>query len=490
MSDPTQGLAACHQAVTILRPLAERPAAAVSARRAYVQALTGLGWAEQNFGVDYQGAEQTTREAMRTAAALGAEDLKHLQISADYAFAGAWRTNALVNLDRNQEALRVGKKVLAVAAGVLMRRPWYRLTLEAKEITEGTLAQAAGDELDPQASAGFARAELQAAQAIVALEPKNVDMRNNLGLAITDVCIPLWAQERLRAALGWCHKALAARGRGSRTLSGGFAVQVRYVAARTADWEADAGDLSGALRTAAMTERLLASAVHREATTAGGWLAIPLDAQAVAAEVDYERGDFAAASDVAQRAIQGLLGAKVNSAGALARAYLLYAFARVEGHADYHLDHFAAAVRAWRLALHQAKLVAPFSSSVLASERDSAAISTMLAMTLARRGKRRQAEQVIGPVVSFEEGLLRRNHGDVWVPYELARALYAQSLCDAATRGRLRARASALWYCASMRSRNGRAALGNGKSLDNEPSSDSDVPYAQRRNASRRYSRL
>lgn len=444
VSDPTQGLAACHQAVTILRPLAERPAAAVSARRAYVQALTGLGWAEQNFGVDYQGAEQTTREAMRIAAALGAEDLKHLQISADYAFAGAWRTNALVNLDRNQEALRVGKKVLSVADGVLMRRPWYRLTLEAKEITESTLAQAAGDELDPQASAGFARAELQAAQAIVALDPNNVDMRNNLGLAITDVCVPLWAQGRLRAALGWCHKALAAWGRASRTLSGGFAVQVRYVAARTADWQAAAGDLSGALRTAAMTERLLASAVHREAKTAGGWFAIPLDAQAVAAEVDYERGDFATASDIAQRAIRGLLGTKVNSAGALARAYLLYAFARVDGHAEYHLGHFAAAARAWRLALHQAKLVAPFSSSVLASERDSAAISTMLAMTLARQGKRRQAAQVIGPVVSFEEGLLRHNRGDVWVPYELARALYAQSLCDAATRGRLRARAATL----------------------------------------------
>lgn len=442
--DPARGLAACHQAIALLRPLAARPGASVPARQAYLEALTGLGWAEQNFGVDYQGAEQATREAMRIAAALGARDFRRLQISADYAFAGAWRVNALVNLDHNQQALRVGKKVLAVADGVLARRPWYRLTLGAKEITESTLAQAAGDELDPREGAQFGRAELQAAQAILRLDPKNVDMRNNLGLAITDVCVPLWAQGQLREALGWCRKALDAWAQASKSLSGGFAVQVRYVAGRTADWQAVAGDLTGALRTATTAERMLASRASHQPTAGGGWFAVSLDAQAVAAEVAYERGDSAAASHIAQGAIQSLRRAKVENAGTLARAYLLYAFSRVYGRAEYRLGHFAAAAHAERLALEQAKLVAPFSSSVLASERDRARISEQLAMALARQGKLRQAAQAIGPVLGFEEGLFRRNHGDVWVPYELARALYAQSLCDPAERARLRARAATL----------------------------------------------
>ncbi|MBW4050263.1 MAG: hypothetical protein HIU85_02215 [Proteobacteria bacterium] len=441
--DPTPGLAACRQAIALLRPLAERPGASVPARQAYLEALTGLGWAVQNFGVDYQGAEQATREAMRIATGLGAEDLRHLQVSADYAFAGAWRVNALVNLDRNQEALRVGKKVLAVTDGVLAQRPWYRLTLGAKEITESTLAQAAGDELDPRAGARFGRAERQAALAFLRLDPKNVDMRNNLGLAITDVCVPLWAQGHLPQALGWCRKALDAWVRVSKSLSGGFLVQVRYVAGRTADWQAVAGDLSGALRTAATAERLVASSSPHEPTT-GGRFGISLDARAVAAEVAFERGDFAAASHMAQGAIQSLRGAKVDDAGRLARAYLLYAFARVGGRAEYQLGHFAAAAGAARLALDQAKIVAPFSSSVLASERDRARTSERLAMALARQGKLRQAAQVIGPVVIFEEGLLRRNHGDVWVPYELARALYAQSLCDPVQHARLRGRAATL----------------------------------------------
>ncbi len=442
--DPTRGLAACHQAIARLRPLAERPGASVAARQAYLEALTGLGWAEQNFDVDYQGAARTTGEAMRIAAALGAESLRQLQISADYAFAGAWRVNALVNLDRNQEALRVGKQVLAVTDGVLAQRPWYRLTLDAKEITESTLAQAAGDELDPRAGERFGRAELQAALAILRLDPKNVDMRNNLGLAITDVCVPLWAHGRLREALGWCQQALDAWVGVSKRLSGGFVVQVRYVAARTARWQAVAGDLAGALRTGATANRLSASWSPHKPPTDGGWFAISLDEQAVAAEVSYERGDFAAASHVAQAAIQRLMGAKVDSAGTLARAHLLYAFSRVYGRAEYQLGHFAAAAGAARLALDQAKIVAPFASSVLASKRDRARISTLLAMALARQGKRPQAAQVIGPVLTFEEGLLRRNHGDVWVPYDLARALYARSLCDPLGRARLRARAATL----------------------------------------------
>ncbi len=442
--DPPRGLAACHQAIAILRPLAGRPGASVPARQAYLEALTSLGWAEQNFDVDYQGAEQATGEAMRIAAALGAQDLKQLQISADYAFAGAWRVNALVNLNRNREALRVGKQVLAVTDGVLAQRPWYRLTLDAKEITESTLAQAAGDELDPQAGERFGRAELQTAQAILRLDPKNVDMRNNLGLAITDVCVPLWAHGQLREALGWCDRALDAWVRVSKRLSGGFVVQVRYVAARTARWQAVAGDLPGAQRTAATANRLSASWSPHEPPAAGGWFGISLDEQAVAAEVAYERGDFAGASHVAQAAMQRLTGAKLDSAGTLARAHLLYAFSRVYGRAEYQLGHFAAAAGAARRALDQAKIVAPFASSVLASERARARISTSLAMALARQGKRSQAAQVIAPVLTFEEGLLRRNHGDVWVPYELARALYAQSLCDPVMRARLRARAARL----------------------------------------------
>ena len=73
-----------------------------------------------------------------------------------------------------------------------------------------------------------------------------------------------------------------------------------------------------------------------------------------------------------------------------------------------------------------------------------AEISTWLAMSLARQGKLAEAAQVAGPVASFEQGLLARNHGDVWVPYELACALYAQALAEPGRSVALLSRAAAL----------------------------------------------
>ena len=443
--NPARGIAACHDAIALLQPLAERPGASVPARQAYLEALTGLGWAEQNFSDDYHAAERHTRQAMQIASALGAGDLRHLQISADYAFAGAWRVSALVNLDRNEEALRVGKKVLEVADGVLAQRPWYRLTLYAKEITESTLAQAAGDELDPREGRKFGYAEQQAAQAFLRLDPKNVGMRNNLGLALTDVCVPLWAAGHLGEALDWCRKALDAWGRVSKSLSGGFVVQIRYVATRTAYWQAIAGDPAAALRTTSTVQRLLESSSGHAPTGDSGLFALELDAQAVQAKAAYERGDFAGASRVAGEALERLHALKAtDSTEKLARAYLLYYLANVHGHAEYRLGRFAASERAERVALEQAGTVLPFAASVIANERSRAEISTWLSMALARQGKLRQAAQVIEPVVKFEQGLLARNHGDVWVPLELARALYAQSLCDPAQRTTLLGRSASL----------------------------------------------
>jgi hypothetical protein len=97
------------------------------------------------------------------------------------------------------------------------------------------------------------------------------------------------------------------------------------------------------------------------------------------------------------------------------------------------------------VALAQRKIISgSITFSVLSDRRAEATISTWLSLALARQGKLREAAQVIGPVVSFEQSLLARDHGDVWVLYELACALYAQSLSDPAHREALLRRAAAL----------------------------------------------
>jgi len=423
-SSPGGAPDACHRAVTMLQPLAERPGASRPVREAYLEALTNLGWADQTVGVDYAGAAQATGQAMQIAAALGAESLDDLGISAEYAFAGAWRVNALVNLDRNAEALQVGKRVIAVADGVLAKRPWYRLTLGAREITDGWMVAAAEGELDPRAGQGFALQEQQTAQTLISLDPRDVGARNNFALALTDVCLPLWAGGHLDEALDWCRKSFTVWAGVSTSLRGGFVVQIRYLASRMAHWQAVSGDFAAALRSAASDHGLLVS-------SDSGWFAAGLDAQIAQAEVMYERGDFIGASRLAGRALTQLQSAKsLGDVQKLARAYLLYDFSSVYGHAQYQLGHFALTERAERVALEQNTIVVPFAPSVIESRRDGAEISTWLSMALARQGKLRQAAQAIDPVVTFEESLLARDHGDVWVPYELARALYAQALAE------------------------------------------------------------
>ena len=108
------------------------------------------------------------------------------------------------------------------------------------------------------------------------------------------------------------------------------------------------------------------------------------------------------------------------------------------------LGHFAQSERAERIALDRNAIALPFASSVIANKRDGAEISTWLAMALARQGKLRQAAQVIDPVVTFELGLLARNRGDAWVPFEVARALYAQALAEPTQRDAALKRAARL----------------------------------------------
>ena len=71
-----------------------------------------------------------------------------------------------------------------------------------------------------------------------------------------------------------------------------------------------------------------------------------------------------------------------------------------------------------------------FGGHTVGDRRDQAELSCWLAMTQVRQGKLGAAGLTIGPVVAFNRELATRNHGDVWVPVELARALYVQALTD------------------------------------------------------------
>ncbi|HEX5419989.1 MAG TPA: hypothetical protein VFY39_08310 [Gammaproteobacteria bacterium] len=437
---------ACQHGAAILQPLADRPGASLPARRAYLEALRDIGWVEQYNATHYEHAVQVTQQAMQLAVELGAKNLTDMEVSAEYASAGASRVAALTYLGRDKEALRVGKDALTVADGVLERRPWYRLTLRGKESTESMMAVAAYDELDPRETMNFALEGQQSALALIRLDPSNDSALNDFIITLRTVGESLWAGGRVDEGVDWHLTMLGAwanQPKGARF--GLLALNVGPGMTDRVYRQALAGDLTGAARVAASVQRLIQLIIGRQPPDSIPSLCAELPPRLVQAEAAYERNDFTEASRRAAQATERLANAKPQGpTQKIEAAYLLYYFSSIYGRTEYQLGHFVASESAERVALAQVKIFLSDDISAVANQRKSATFSTWLSMALARQGKLREAAQVIGPVVSFEESLLARDHGDVWVPYDLAGALYAQSLSDPARREALLHRASLL----------------------------------------------
>jgi tetratricopeptide (TPR) repeat protein len=435
----------CRREVSVIEPLAARRRASRAVRKAYLKALMYLGQAELILN-DYQGAQKTSERAMQIGAALGAASLGDLQVSYLYAAAGANRMAALVNLGQDDGAIQIGRSAIAVLDRVLAKRPWYRLALDAKTFADISMASEALSALDPREEQEFALQQQQTTQTLIRLDPSGMGQQNNLALALSVRCQSLWEGGRISEALDACHKAVGVWvGATLPFLTGVFLVQARYNTTRVAHRQAAAGDFAGALRTAVHDQSLLETGSPPRQPDTGGRFASDLDAQIVRADVMYERGDLTGASRLAEQTITRLTSAKpAGDTEKLARAYLLYDLSNIYGPAEYQLGHFESSERAERVALGQNEIVGAFEMATPVSQREGAEISTWLGMALARQGKLRQGAQVIDPIVTFERGLLARNRGNVWVPYDLARALYAQALAEPKRREAALKRAAAL----------------------------------------------
>ncbi|HEY1890120.1 MAG TPA: hypothetical protein VGG63_06920 [Steroidobacteraceae bacterium] len=432
--------AACAHAASILQPLIEGPRAKISAKRVYIESLTRTGFEDLQSN-DVEGSVRFEKQAFQMAGELGGGNLSDLQLSAAYAEAGGWLVNGLALLGRNDEARQVGKEALAAADGVLQQRPGYRLALHAKQLTEIQLSTVAFNELNPQEALRDESAAEQTADLLLQLDPNNISMLNNLTVTLSSVGSALWARGQLDEADAYYIRSIQPL---SKTVHAGsfFAANYASFVGQTGYSQALAGDLAGALRTAA-SGRAIIDEIRRNLPRDSGVMGLmdqwPLLVQAI---VKYERGDFAEVNQLAAQAIQQTRDAKLT--GAVQESFrpgLLYWWYDVDGPAEYQLGHFAAAESAERAAVKWGVITLTQSIS---DRRQMVKDSTWLAMSLAREGKLREGAQVIAPVVKFEQGLLNRDHGDVWVAYELAGALYAQSLAEPAERAHLVSKAAAL----------------------------------------------
>ena len=434
-------LPTAQRAAELMRPLAAAPNASVAARRAYVDILVRIGFKQQASAHGGEDAVRTEREVMRIATDLGARNLSDLDMGAYYAEACAWAVQALENLGRYGEARRTGEDCMVLADQVLERRPGYRLALHAQGVLAGVLVSVAQDELDPQAAMRVGLRQEQVQLTLLRLDPNNIVSLNNFAVAEGQLGDSLWAAGHLREAVPFYLKQLDYGGRAS---AGGaiFAIGRSAIMASTAVRQAQVGEAAAAAATLAAGAPFLAKL--RQSEPPGSVAAVIVDAIGKDAEawVAFERNDVLAARRIAADVVNELQAVTPHGGAQEFSKYLTLNYTySVEGRAEYQLGDFAAAERSEVKAVEASKASGAEASD---DQRRRAQASTWIAMAQARQGRMSEAAQTIGPVVKFLRELAAKNHGDQWLPLELAGALYAEALSDPARSAALLGEAAAL----------------------------------------------
>lgn len=414
------------RAAALLRPLAEAKNASVPARRAYVEILVRIGYEQLN-GNKNEAAVQTEQLAQRYATELGALDLSNLEMGAYYVEAGAWMVPALVNLGRNEEARRIGEATVALGDKVLEQRPGYRLALHGQQVIMSSLVNVAQNDLDPLEAIRIAKRDEQISLTLLGLDRDNIVTVNNLGVALQTMGDSQWAAGQLHEAIASYQSSVADYGKATAG-GAGFVIIRAYDAASTAFRQAQIGDFTAAAATvaagAAFLERL-------QQTEPKGSVAVDMiDAIDKAGEawVALERDDLTTAERVSADAERELQAIKpMGDLQVSERSITLFAVAHIAGRTAYRQGAWVAAEREERTALEGRKI---WGTQAIPDQRDLGEVSTWIAMAQARQGKSAEALQTIAPVVKFQRELAAKNHGDQWLPLELAGALYAEALAD------------------------------------------------------------
>jgi len=364
---------------------------------------------------------------MRIATDLGARSLSDLDMGAYYAEACSWAVQALESLGRYDEAQRSGEDCMALADQVLERRPGYRLALHAQGVLASILVSVAQDELDPKAAMRVGLRQEQVQLTLLRLDPNNIASLNNFALAEGQLGDSLWAAGHLREAVPFYLKQLDYLGRAS---AGGaaFAINRSAIMELTASRQAQLGEAAAAAATLAAGAPFLAKL--RQSEPPGSMAVVLVDAIGKNGEawVAFERDDVLAARRMAADAVSELQAATPHGGEQEFSKYLSLHFAyMLEGRAEYQLGDFAAAERSEAKALEASHAGG---AELTDDRRRRAQCSTWIAMAQARQGRLSEAARTIGPALRFYRELAAKNHGDQWLPLELAGALYAEALAE------------------------------------------------------------
>jgi tetratricopeptide (TPR) repeat protein len=337
-------------------------------------------------------------------------------------------------MGRNDEARRRGEDAVALADKVLEQRPGYRLALHGQQVIEGSLSNVAQNELNPTEAFRLGLRMEQISFTLLKLDPDNIVTANNLGVAHQTLGDSLWGAGKLAAAIPYYQKSLDDYARA--TVGGASFVIIRaYDVATTAYRQAQLGDAAGAAATIAANAPFLAKLRQKEPQASVAPVLVDALVETGAAAAAYERDDYVSNRRIAAAAADLLRSITPHGDLEVSQRSISLFFAQhLAARAAYQMGNYASAETDEREALTARKI---WGTEAIPDQRDLGEVSTWLAMALAHQGKRAEAAELIAPVVKFQRALAARNRGDVWLPLELASALYAQALADPKARATL-----------------------------------------------------
>ncbi len=418
-----EGLKMTARALEVLQPLATTPDASVAIRRTYADVLNQHGFL-QNRNQQNDAAIESLELARRTLAGIDGGKLDDLAAAALYAEATSWQVQALIYLDRGDEAKRVGKEGLAVAAKVLDKRPGHMQALRAQALTTSPLAALLINEMHLAEALAMSDTTVKAWREFIRLDPGNTISWANLAVVYFNRNEALDALGKPADTVAELHTALDLDAAAPASLL--LRRTLSALSGRLAILEADRGNRKESDEALAVNRRLLEMLAAK--SPAGTFTAsLAGTASDVWRAATWQaRGDDARALETGRAVVPKLEALRADDPEQKrVQFFFLRILLRTMAQSAYALKDYDAAAR-YMARVMEIRKTDP--ARILGEKREMANEQALAALVFAQVNRLPEAQSLAGQALKFERELSPRNVDDPSQRLELAMALYVAAV--------------------------------------------------------------
>ena len=411
------------RAVEVLKPLATAPNPTVSVRRAYGEVLNYYGYLQLNNDQN-EAAVATLEETRKVIRSIDDLQMTDLASAAAYAEASSWQVQSLIDLGRGEEAKRIGKEGLGVAAQVLEKRPGHMQALRAQALITSPLVRLLNDEMRLAESLAMSDKTLQAWREFVRLDPGNTISWSNLGVGHLNRNDTLQSMGRNTEAAANLRSGLALDA--SAPPSAMMRWNLSTAAGRLAILEADRDNRKEAEAALAVNRQLEDWLLGQR--RAGSYLSALQVAETEGWRMGVARalGDDQRALELGASALSKFDQLKPTDEQQQRNKYFYLRWAHNEmAQAAYQVKDYAAAESHMAQILDIRKKIPARRPG---EKREAAIDEAFAALMLSRLNRQAEAQRLIAPALKFERELSPLNHDDPSQRLELAITLYVAAV--------------------------------------------------------------